>query len=136
MKRRGPLQKNIPHPGKRAHRCDANRAPKRDHRQPHTRKNLQGLSHRQTKLIRRLADGWTLAVGATCQLVRGAVKGCKVRWSDVGYLVQAGLLSVTRGLTLAARLLLDGTKRILTVQRNDAAVEAKAALLRAKAALA
>lgn len=130
---------------RRAHHCDENRhraCDARKQRQRHTRdrSHLPGLTGRQTRLLKRLASGLHLGVSRGLCLLRDGIVIAKAWWQDVKWLIAQGFLTPLFGVTLAGKALCDhfGTpdqtdpaKRVIAIERNDNAAEAKAALLRA-----
>ena len=95
--------------------------------EPYKRPVLDGLTRKQSKILRRLADGWHIGVGRGLNLVRNARIGAKVRVCDVLALVKQGLLTAGLLLSSSARALL------WAIQQNDGG---KAALFRAAAKIA
>lgn len=98
---------------------------------------LAGLTRRQSKILRRLAEGWVVGLGRGLRLIKGKVVGAKIRLSDVLHLVEQGLLTAQNTLTASARALLwairTNAKQVMLVEHNANALDAKAALHKAAA---
>lgn len=141
-----------------AKRCDANRhraCEKRKPARPNTRdrSHLPGLSGRETRLLKRLADGWQLNIvlggkNVIAWLVRGANR-VKAFPKEVANLVERKLITLRHGLTVAGKAVLDHcagldpdvpiiapTKRVLTMGqqiRREAGVTLMGAVARKEA---
>lgn len=97
---------------------------------PRKRPTIGKLTRRQSKLLRRLYDGWVLRGLSLVKFVgQRTITGARMRADDVLALMKQGLLTATLALTETARILVTSARKAAADQ------QAKSALLRAAARL-